>query len=366
MEDTLQALIAFSTVTGDESVRPALEYISMRLKRSGMDIREYRSGGFSSIVATSQPKAKCCKVMLAAHLDVVPGPAQLFQLRKEDKRYTGRGVFDMKFAIACYIYAAEQLAEHMNEYDFGIMITTDEEVGGPNGVEYLLKRGYSSEICLLPDGAQGWNIETSAKGAWHVMVEASGTSTHGSRPWEGNNAIEKLMSFIGDARQYVPYQEDHTAPTMVVTTINGGEATNQVPNSARLTLDIRFRKNSFQNDLAQKFNELSKINDVTISTIMMASATQLQADLPLVKEWERVVKEVRDGAEIGYTLSYGSSDARYFSARDIPTIVTRPHGGMAHADGEWLDIVGFKDFCTCVEQYVISAGRVNSPRQLKD
>ena len=36
------------------------------------------------------------------------------------------------------------------------MLTGDEELGGFNGVGYLVEEGYLAEVCILPDAGEGF------------------------------------------------------------------------------------------------------------------------------------------------------------------------------------------------------------------
>ena len=72
------------------------------------------------------------------------------------------------------------------------MFTTDEELGGENGVGELLKHGWSAGLAVIPDGGENWQVESAAKGPLRAeIVCLAGRSAHGSRPWEGENAIAR-------------------------------------------------------------------------------------------------------------------------------------------------------------------------------
>jgi succinyl-diaminopimelate desuccinylase len=139
MFEILEKLVWFHTTADDEqSIFEALDYVSGYLIDRGMHVNRFESNGHESIVATVNPDTKTPKVMLAAHIDVVPAPDEMFAVRKEDGKLYGRGVLDMKFAIAAYMQLADELQNHLQDYDFGIMITSDEELAGMNGVPKLL------------------------------------------------------------------------------------------------------------------------------------------------------------------------------------------------------------------------------------
>src|ERR1051326_2061023 len=137
-EDILRKLIAFPTVSGDaEAMHQLLEYVSSFVTQRGMHVVWFKSNGFESIVATVKEGHKTPKVMLGAHADVVPAEAAMFTLRQEEGKYIGRGVLDMKFALASYLQIIDDIKDDLDAYDIGLMVTSDEEVGGLDGVAKL-------------------------------------------------------------------------------------------------------------------------------------------------------------------------------------------------------------------------------------
>lgn len=351
--EILERLISYPTVTGNAlAAYDCLKYAEEIIEEAGLaqHVRKYHSGGFGSMVVTTKGTKKP-KVLLQAHLDVVPGSEEMFAVRRENGRLLGRGVFDMKYAAACYLLLVEELREELHELDFGIMFTTDEEGSGLNGVKHLLEVGYGCEICILPDGGDNWNIESKAKGGWAVKAVALGITAHGSRPWEGENAIDKLLGFIKDAKKLVPLQ-DHSGTTMVVSQIVGGQTHNQVPNDAWATIDIRYFENRTGDKIRERLMKLAASRQISLESVTDIRPVLLDTALPAIKAWQRIACEVRGVEDIGFTTSYGASDARFFAEKGIPTLLTRPDGGGHHGEQEWLDESGLYDFYECMKQYV--------------
>src|SRR5689334_11916316 len=119
MESILRDLVAFRTVSGDHAAMEALlAYVEEYLRERGMHIKYLESNGFKTLIASTKPNAKRAKVMLAAHADVVTGSDGMFELREQDGSYFGRGVIDMKFAIAVYMQVIDDLKDTIGSYDF--------------------------------------------------------------------------------------------------------------------------------------------------------------------------------------------------------------------------------------------------------
>lgn len=356
--EILERLVSFRTITGDTlASHMCLRYAEDILQRSGLHVRKFHSGGFESLIATSR-RTKHPKVLLQAHIDVVPAPVEAFAMRQNAGRLEGRGVFDMKYAAACFLLAAEELYDVVEDYDFGIMLTTDEEGTGENGVKYLLDRGYGCDICVLPDGGDNWKLETAAKGGWAFQILVDGTSAHASRPWEGENAIDKLLTFIKHTKKLVP-SGNKEGLTMVVSQIAGGQTHNQVPNTANATIDIRYPEEKVGQRVRVHLQKLASEMNVTIKTVTDLPPVRLDPSISLVQAWENTVHEVRGQEPGSYTTSYGASDARFFASKNIPCIVTRPDGGGHHGEDEWVDAQGVYDFYRCIVQYLESSARVS-------
>jgi len=97
----------------------------------------------------------------SAHVDVVAGDESLFTLRTSGDKLSGRGAYDMKFAIAAYMQLVDELQGTLNAYDFSIMITTDEEYGGRDHEKDLFQncRNHQRPVALrIPRDDQKCNL----------------------------------------------------------------------------------------------------------------------------------------------------------------------------------------------------------------
>ncbi len=167
------------------------------------------------------------------------------------------------------------------------------------------------------------------------------------------------MIFLAKARQLVPVAVKHTDTTLVTTMLEAGNAVNQIPDTARATLDLRFLTENDYDLLSVSLTKLAKELDVTLTTLMLGQPIELDVTLPAVKKWERIVNDVRGQENGNYALSFGSSDARHFSKFAIPVLVTRPDGGDQHGAGEWIDEQGFYEFYECLARFVPAVASID-------
>lgn len=355
MHEYFRKLIEFDTtsVVGKDTIA-CLDWLEEFFSDHFMYVHRVEHNGFESLIATTKP-TKTPKVLLQAHLDTVPTAKEHLVLREEKGRYYGRGSFDMKFAIAVYLQLVQDLSEKkkLPEHDLGIMITTDEEVGGMDGVNALLNDGYLSKVCVLPDGGDNWCLERSAKGFYLVEASAIGKTAHGSRPWEGKNAIESILQFIETVRALFG-ENNLTSNTLTISTIAGGGAMNQVPDSATAQLDIRTKDMKSHEEIATAIKNAAALHSVHINMKLQGVPATANMDNKYVKQFVESVENVRNTV-VKTCSSLGSSDARFFAERNIPTIVMRPRGGGAHSDEEWTRIEDLEAYLKILTLFVSSS-----------
>ena len=319
----------------------ALDLIDRFLRDRGMYITRKDYRGYGALVATTRD-TKTPAVMLTAHLDVVPAGDHMFALREADGKLYGRGVLDMKSAIASYMAVADQLQDRLEDYDFGIMITTDEETCAGAGVSSFLADGFTPKAAILLDGGYDWQLEATAKGAWIIHLQVTGKAAHGSRPWLGDSASIKLHELLSEVKSLFPNQ-DHDTNTLNISAMQAGvvgKATNQLPDSAEAMLDIRTVNADEHDRLRAAIQTLCKKYGAAMR--IMAKVPPLVHDIqhPFLAAFIDSVA-AHTGVRSTGILSLAASDAGDFLARGIPCAVTYPFGGGHHGGHEWIDREAF-------------------------
>lgn len=355
----LANLVAIPSVTANKAmVRRAVDYMAKELE-SLVDIQIHQSQGHPSLIATSRPGNTNPKLWLVGHLDVVAAHQTAFKLTEKDGRLYGRGSIDNKCAAAAFLEAVQSLGADVKKYDFGIMLTGDEEVGGKNGAGYLLDAlKLSGEVAFVPDSGTDWTIESKAKGVLHLRIESTGKVAHGALPWEGENAIDKLVKTLTKMRRELKITNHklakrHHLATMNVGMINGGQVINQVAGYAEAYVDIRFPEPSQLDEFRGSLAKVCPVNS-GISVVELATATPVvvSPDNPWLVKYSDILASHGIAADL--KASCGTTDARFFAAKGIPTIVSQPHGGNMHAENEWVDKKGFEQLVHVVKELIQS------------
>lgn len=349
MIETLQTLMNFHSVTSNQAaVSELLEYVEARLKQYGLHTERVVHNGVNSLYASTHGGTHT-KVMLQGHIDVVP-EGDVFH-RDGDKIF-GRGCFDMLFAMASFIRLIEEL-DNPARYDLSILLTGDEEVGGSNGVGTIMQEPrYTCDICILPDAGEGLGtMSIGAKGVLQLLLRVNGKAHHASRPWEGDGAGGKLVSFLHELSQEFDASDRYNS-TMTVSRLEAGsDALNQGLATALVGIDIRYSSKDDLRRIESRLNKLKETYDVTVEKRMAANNFSLDTSHPLVQSFIDEYEVALD-AKVTPIRAHGSSDARFFDEKGIPVIMFRPDGGGAHAADEWLSISSWEKFHIILDNYV--------------
>lgn len=358
LEAIFAKLIAYPTMSDDhETNHKALDYIGGFLAKRGMHVQRFgpTATAHETLIASTRPdNAKTPTVLLAAHGDVITADPSLFTLRKEGGKYFGRGVFDMKYAIACYMKTVDELKDALSDYDFAILITTDEEIGGRdgvNGVRECINAGYRPKMVVLPDGGEDWQLETASNGYMHFAFEAQGQSGHGSRPWLADNAVNRLTDAMHEIRQHFVDQGPETDTINLATIHTSDVPANQVPDFAAAELTIRLRHPGRLSHWRTVLSEICQEHRVTMIERAGWDATYNDLGNPYVSRFADIIEEVTGIKNTGFH-SYAGSDARFFAEIGIPYANTYPAGGGHHGDHEWLLETSLVQFKEVVLRYI--------------
>lgn len=335
----LKKLISFPTDKDHpEEQKKCLEFTAGYLKKSGLKVKIHTSNNQSSLIAGRKLK-KSYQYLLSGHLDVVPASyPNAFKPLIKGKRLYGRGASDMKSGCAVMIKLMQD--KKLLKTDMALMLTTDEEVGGLNGTAYLVnKQGYRAKCVLLPDGGDNFHLTIGEKAVLHLKITAKGKSAHGSRPWLGNNAIEKLIKVYQFLKTKIPDTEEKNRwkPTVNLGKLAGGDAPNKVPNQAEMYLDFRY---PYKWDKEKIFLFVKQAVNLCslIRYEILAQGEPMSVDLknPYLKRFVKTAKV--QGIRLKTQKCHGASDARFFSDQGSAIIISKPVCSEPHIDYEWVDL----------------------------
>lgn len=332
-------LISIPSVTDDMAAcEQAIRYV-----RSLLDVHAdvrcdvYESNGHLSLVAAPDDvDPKTVDVLLQAHIDVVPAPAACFAPVVQDDTLLGRGAYDMKGVAAVLIRTFLQQRRSASSLSVGLMLTTDEEVGGFDGVGYLVQeKGFRPHCVILPDGGEDFSLIERQFGVVWVNIRCKGIATHTSRPEGSINAIDMLYRKVRAFRDAVDTLPDTLC---ALSGIQGGEATNIVPGHCTATLDIRtLQPQSIPPLLAEYFEP----DEYEI--LLEEPSFHLDLSHPVVGLYRECLAR-HSGREPPLITERGGSDARFFGEHGIPVLLSSVRGGRHHCDDEWVSVQSLESY----------------------
>ncbi|HEU5187011.1 MAG TPA: M20 family metallopeptidase [Candidatus Saccharimonadales bacterium] len=357
-EKQLAALVGMRSISQDLAVNEAtVDYIDTYLKKRGMHCVKNFAGSKATLIASTRPNNGLTPaVMLSAHVDVVPAGDPLFTLRAEGGKLIGRGTFDMKFAVAGYMQLVDDLQASLSDYDFSIVITSDEEIGDHYGLVPLVVAGLRPKICIMPDStAPDWDVETLAKGYWRFHLIAKGRTGHGARPWEGDSASFKLIDALYELKGHFSEQSQNT-DTLNIGILAGGEAFNKIPDGTKAAVEIRFlseqslhKNRTIVEAICHKFN-------LKLEQDSLASPVITDLEHPLVKPYMASVANITGHTPQPF-ISCAASSAPWLYQVGVTCILSCPEGGGHHSDREWIGRKSFAQFVPILKDYLQSVAR---------
>lgn len=354
MVELLKELVRIPSMhSRPEEIRRCADRVADYLEAAGATVRRLDHGGVPSVLAL--PRENETPVLLMSHVDVVDAPEALFAPQERDGKLYGRGSLDDKYAVALSLVLFQNRLERLRsrgrglgDMPFGVLVTGDEEVGGANGVRPALKT-LRADFGLALDGGDLGNIVAKEKGIYRLRLTCSGRTAHGSTPWMGVNAVEKLMEdyrkiqafFHPDALAYDP--EDHWRRTVNLGTIQAGQSINQVPDRAVAELDIRFTEHD---DMPALHKEMQTAIGGEL-TLISHSPMFYAGESPYLD----LLRQASPDSELG--AEHGASDARYLSDHGIPGVVWGAEGGRSfHAPDEHVDLASVESLHDRLDRFL--------------
>ncbi len=347
----LKVLTTFKTISileNPQEFSKLYDYVDQNLSSLKLVTKEYKKDQY---ISKFWGTVENPDLLLTAHIDVVPAEDSMFQPIEKNGKLSGRGVLDMKFALALFIDLFNNI-ENLNDYSIGILLTPDEETGGFDGTKYVLDHAkLTPKVVLLPDGGAQMSIENAEKGILHAKITAKGKSAHGSRPWLGVNAIDKLIKTYQKIKDIFPTPKtDEWLTTLNAGKISGGTATNVVPDQATLELDFRVISEDDRKYIKQVLAKLSEEPDIKAEVLVEGPSFELDKDNSYLNSYLDTAEKIT-GHRPPLIPSAGSSDARFFSEINIPVIISRPKGEGHHADYEWIDLKSLEIYAQIVTEF---------------
>lgn len=369
--------------TGDET--PVCEYIRDWLAEDGIQSEILaRTPERGNIIARIEGSNSDAGLMFMSHTDVVPVEEEEkwrfppFSATIADGRIYGRGASDCKGLLTAQLYAMRLLVRNGIRLEDSLILCSgaDEEHGGRYGFGWLAEN--HPEKIRAPfavnegggtpiDSPSGltYLLGTGEKGRLQVEIEVKGVSSHASVPWQGTNALYTLQRVLQRIEAYEPERDTETSlfdhlsvfaiehkpsaenvdeiiaevepenprfasmmralsrMTLTPTMITGGIKSNSVPESIRLTCDVRTLPHQSDDYLREQLDAiLEGIPNTTYEIDYMAVPNSSDFETDLGRSIQRATAAALGIDDIQWVpaISTGFTDSRF----------TRPLGTVTY------------------------------------
>jgi len=329
----------------------------------GFTVERFASGGKPSalVYRTGHDNAERprFRVILNAHLDVVPAPPEQFRPRRDGMRLYARGAQDMKVSALAEALAFRELAGAM-EYPLALQLVTDEELGGRDGTRYQIERGVRGQFVVIGE-TSGLRIVTESKGMLGVTLRASGRGGHGAYPWLGDNALVKLQRSVHNvlARYPVATEEAWRTTVNVARVHTPNQARNQIPAEAEAWLDIRFPPEDTDltgRDAGQIAAYLQGCCEPGVTAVVDHLDPPHHAD-PGRPEIGRLREAaLAQGYQPDFLRKHGAGDGRFYGEAGIAAVAFGVGGHGQHGAEEYADIATIEPYYQALTQFLRDPG----------
>ena len=366
--------------TGNET--EACQYMEKWLAEDGIDSETIESApGRGNFIARLEGSSGKAGLMFMSHTDVVPVEEEEkwrfppFSATIADGRVFGRGASDCKGLLTCQLTAMRILKRNGVALKDGLILAScaDEEHGGRYGFGWMAEHhpdklaaplavNEGGGVPIQAVGNLTYLLGVGEKGRLQIEIDVRGVSAHASTPWQGSNALFTLSEVVKRIEAYEPERDTSTSlfqhlstfaiedkpsaanidqiiadtedrnprfasimkalsrMTITPTMIQGGIKSNSVPESVRLTCDVRTLPHQDETYVRQ---ELEKILDgipgvaIDIDYMSIPNASPFETDFAERIQISTAHALERDDIQWVPSLSTGFTDSRF--TRDLGT-----------------------------------------------
>jgi succinyl-diaminopimelate desuccinylase len=272
--DLVEGLVRLASVSGGEG--PLADLVARELAPLGhLDV--VRLG--DNVIARTRDRDPY--VILAAHLDTVPGDAE--ETRRVGDTLFGVGACDTKGSVAGLLELARTAWPVGVTYVFYAREEIAREQSGL--LEIFRERPdlLQGEVAVVGEPTLG-AVEAGCQGSLRARVRVAGRRAHTSRPFAGVNAIHRLAPVLVRVSEYEPRTAllDEVAYTeqLQVVRVGGGLANNVVPDEASAVLNFRFAPDRDEAEAEQWLRDflapaLESSDDVVVEDLAPAAPPAL-------------------------------------------------------------------------------------------
>ena len=382
LADLTLELLSVDTTNPPGETRALADTVEGILEGAPVDVDRFAVDPAKPNLLVTLPGERDRTLLFNGHFDTVPFDADAWSTnplgeRAGDRLY-GRGATDMKGPLAAMLFAIEAFSQTDTTppVDLQFAFVSDEEVSGDAGLPALLDADLlDADACVIgePTCEAGQHSVTVAdRGSIWLTLEAAGEAAHGSRPMLGENAIDRLYAAVQAVRTrfgdrelelddatasvveesveyYAPSmgaetaRELFTSPSINLGTVEGGEAINSVPRSARAGVDIRLTAGVDTSVMLAEIRDcVAGCDGITIADVSWSVGTMEPVDSPLVDAVATTAERVT-GERVYRRSATGGGDTKQLRNAGVRTVEFALGTDTVHAVDEYTTVDALVD-----------------------
>lgn len=372
-----QQIVRIPSITGQEE--EIAQVIFAKLNDFGLN--ETWIDGIGNVISVLRGRDEGPNILLNGHLDVVPAGRlenwdfAPFDAEIDEKgNIRGRGTADMKGGLAALVFTMKlmkDITDNGIELPGNIIFSAVvfEEAAEMFGMEYLCskslpEKGLNFDICYVAEPTNG-QINLGHRGKVEVVVETRGKTAHSSRPWQGINALEKMVPILEHIffkmGPNLPSHPDLGKCSVTVTNlVCRPGALSIVPDECEISIDRRYLPGETLDSIINEFEVLLKeirMQDpeleasVQVRSFLERSYTGfekevqkhhpvwiVEKDHPVVRKTAKALNKLGCKAKTGYFIG-GIDGSMTAGIMGIPTIgYSGADENLAHTPEEFTPI----------------------------
>ena len=266
---------------------------------------------------------------------------------KEGKLY-GRGAFDMKGGLAASMAALKAVVDSgtVLQGDVILAAVCDEEYASI-GTERLME-DTTADAAIIGEFTGG-NIQIAHKGFAWIDIETHGVAAHGSRYWEGVDAISKMGKVLAAvdslSEDLLTVEHSLVGPASVhASIIEGGRELSTYPDYCKLRVERRLIPGETRATVERELNEMMEVIGSRDPKFRAEHEITFYRGPMEISREEEICRLIHEGTvEItgeapGYIGGTGWMDSEIIWNKGIPVVCHGPNGEGAHAKSEWVEM----------------------------
>lgn len=336
-----------------------------------VELTDSGTAGMPSVIGRLPGTGGGASVLFNGHMEVYP-PSQSWSIdpfgaELRDGRVYGQGAADMKGGTAAMTMACWALGRARAPLRGDVMLLgVPNHFEGGEGTRKALREGLTADWAINCEPS-GLAVLTGQRGILYLTITTRGRAAHTAALEIGVNAIDRAAKVIEALRAMTPRDAAgralETEKILNVAMIEGGVVHNLVPESCRLTVDIRFPPEQTQDDVLRDVRAAiagALGEDGAFPTVVEPEATcvrnprsslRLPEDHPLVQELVHAHEAVT-GAPAELSFHPAWPDTPIFNELGVPAVTYGPGSMECYWDDEYVEVA---DYLTAVKAYCVAA-----------